>query len=190
MNTEREAQAQGVSRRERILAAALEEFGHKGLHGGSTVTIAAKAKSSHPGLFRMFPTKKGLFLAVLEQVFATIGRESVAVDQAAQGDRLQVTVMTWRALMEERELMLLLVQGYAASADPDVHDLMCRWTRETFGGVEDLSRVGADPTHRFFATAMVYMVASCLDLSTRVEDEAWVGRLLASRVGPSWNLDL
>jgi hypothetical protein len=52
-------------------------------------------------------------------------------------------------------------------------------------GVEIVKhKMGADPAHRFFATAMLYMVASCMDLSDRAEDEAWARRLLASRAGP------
>lgn len=172
-----------MPRREQILAAALKEFSHKGFHGASTVAIAEAAKSSHPGLFRTFPTKKGLFLAVLERVFAAIDHELVAADRA-EGDQLQATAAAWKSLMGECDLMLLLIQGYAACEDPDVHDLMYRWTREAFGRMEALSRVGGDPAHRFFATAMLYMVASCMDLSAHADGEAWAGRLLASRAGP------
>ncbi|MGW1659084.1 TetR/AcrR family transcriptional regulator [Streptomyces atratus] len=48
-------------RREDVLAAALREFSQKGLHGGSTVAIAADAGLSQPNLFRLFATKKELF---------------------------------------------------------------------------------------------------------------------------------
>ena len=184
MRTERGAQAHAVPRREQILAAALREFSRKGFHGASTLAIAEVAGSSHPGLFRTFPTKKGLFVAVLEQVFAMVGQELAAAAKAAKGDRAHAAVTAWRALMEERELMLLLIQGYAACEDPDIHALMYGWTRETFERMEALSKSGADPSSRFFATAMLYMVASCMDLSARVEGEAWAGRLLASRPDP------
>ena len=184
MRTERGAQAHTVSRRGQILAAALREFSHKGFHGASTLTIAEAAGSSHPGLFRTFPTKKGLFIAVLEQVFATVRQELAVADKAAGDDQVHAAVIAWRALMEERELMLLLIQGYAACEDPDIHDLMYRWTREAFGRMEALSRTGADSSPRPFATAMLYMVASCMDLTARVEGEAWVGRLLAATADP------
>ena len=86
--------------------------------------------------------------------------------------------------MEKRELMLLLIQGYAACEDSDIHDRMYRWTRETFGRMEALAKAGAEPENPLFATAMLYTVASCMDLSARAEGEAWAGRLLASRAGP------
>ena len=49
-------------RREDILAVALVEFGEHGLHGTSTDTIAQKAGVSQPYLFRLFGTKKKLYL--------------------------------------------------------------------------------------------------------------------------------
>ena len=50
-------------RREMLVEAAVAEFGHSGLHGTSTEVIAARAGISHPYLFRLFGTKKNLFLA-------------------------------------------------------------------------------------------------------------------------------
>src|SRR5215211_9447856 len=49
-------------RREEILVVAMEEFGEHGLHGTSTDTVARKAGVSQPYLFRLFGTKKELYL--------------------------------------------------------------------------------------------------------------------------------
>ena len=49
-------------RREAVLAAALHEFAAKGLHGASTDEIAKAAGISQPYLFRLFGTKKELYL--------------------------------------------------------------------------------------------------------------------------------
>lgn len=173
-----------MPRREQILAAALREFGDKGLYGGSTVTIAKAAGGSHPGLFRTFPTKKELFVAVLERAFATIEQELVAAEEAAKDDRLQAAAMVWSALVGKRELMLILIQGYAASEDPDIRDLMRGWTRGFFERMESVSRVEAGPVHQFFATGMLYMVASCMDLPARAEGDAWASRFLTSGSRP------
>ncbi len=50
-------------RREAILQAAMEAFAEKGLHGTSTETIARAVGISQPYLFRLYGTKKELFLA-------------------------------------------------------------------------------------------------------------------------------
>ena len=49
-------------RREEILAVALEEFGEHGLDGTSTEDIARQAGISQPYVFRLFGTKKELYL--------------------------------------------------------------------------------------------------------------------------------
>src|ERR671939_704600 len=73
-------------RREEILDAALEEFAERGLAGGSTEAIAAKAGISQPYVFRLFGTKKELFRAVTARCF----RETLEVFQrAAEGKRGQ-----------------------------------------------------------------------------------------------------
>src|SRR4029079_10010856 len=54
-------------RREEILAAALEEFGEHGLHGTSTDAVARRAGVSQPYLFRLFGTKKELYVEVVRR---------------------------------------------------------------------------------------------------------------------------
>ena len=66
-----------AERRVAVLDAATTEFAAKGLHGASTEDIARAAGISQPYLFRLFGTKKELYLATsqraiehLYQVFA------------------------------------------------------------------------------------------------------------------------
>src|SRR2546423_8745187 len=56
-------------RREAVLEAAMTEFALGGLHGTSGEAIASRAGISQPYLFRLFGTKKELFLAVVDRVF-------------------------------------------------------------------------------------------------------------------------
>src|ERR1041384_1506130 len=51
-------------RREEILVAAERVFAARGLHGTPTLEIAKAAGISHAYLFRLFPTKAELFVAV------------------------------------------------------------------------------------------------------------------------------
>src|SRR2546423_12917753 len=78
-------------RREAVLEAALEEFAARGLDGASTEAIAAKAGISQPYVFRLFGTKKELFMAVIGRCFrptlelfqrATEGKRGEAAPQA------------------------------------------------------------------------------------------------------------
>lgn len=167
-------------RREQILAAALNEFSHKGLHGGSTMRIAAEVGISQPNIFRIFSTKHELFVAVLERVFAKIESTMLAAGESDRTQPLQAMSDAWGELMEERENMFMLLQGYAASDDPQIRDLMHCWTRDTFERMEALPGVGEDTAHDFFAAGMLYMAATALDLPARAGDDTWAARFLDS----------
>src|ERR671934_779336 len=54
-------------RRAEILDAALVEFAAHGLDGGSTEAIARAVGISQPYVFRLFGTKKELFMATVER---------------------------------------------------------------------------------------------------------------------------
>ena len=54
-------------RREQILEAALAEFAAHGFEGGSTEAIARTVGISQPYVFRLFGTKKELFMATIER---------------------------------------------------------------------------------------------------------------------------
>lgn len=180
MATERRPRVSIEVRREQILAAALQEFSRKGLHGGSTVRIAQEVEVSHPNLFRVFSTKHELFVAVLQQAFGKVERVMLVSGEAADGDPLPTMSDAWGVLMGDRELMLILLQGFAASDDPAIRDLMQQWTQEVFERMESLPEVGTDRAHDFFAAGMLYMVATAMDLPGRTEHDAWADRFLAS----------
>jgi AcrR family transcriptional regulator len=61
-----------AERREMVLEAAVAEFGVHGLAGTSTENVARQAGISQPYLFRLFPTKKALFLALVERCFRRV----------------------------------------------------------------------------------------------------------------------
>src|ERR671939_1937187 len=81
VQTERKTAAE---RREAVLDAALQDFAERGLHGASTEDIARRAGISQPYVFRLFGTKKELFIAVVNRCF----RETLEMFQrAAEGLR-------------------------------------------------------------------------------------------------------
>src|SRR5437868_15060057 len=72
------------ARREEILDAALPVFAGQGLHGASTEEIARRAGISQPYVFRLFGTKKELYLAVVARCFR---RTLELMQHAAEGKR-------------------------------------------------------------------------------------------------------
>src|ERR1700684_2508342 len=59
-------------RREDVLKAAMIEFAKGGLDGTSTDAIARRAGISQPYLFRLYATKRALFVAAVERTFAEV----------------------------------------------------------------------------------------------------------------------
>ena len=56
-------------RRATVLEAAIAEFAARGYHGTPTEAIAKRAEISHAYLFRLYGTKKELFLACVDRCF-------------------------------------------------------------------------------------------------------------------------
>jgi AcrR family transcriptional regulator len=167
-----------AERREQILAAALHEFARAGLHGTSTEDIARRAGISQPYLFRLFGTKKELFLASVERCMGET--KEVFVDAAAgkQGaEALEAIGGAYLELIEDRTRLLGQLQAYAACDDADV----CAAVREGYGElVEYVERVsGAEPevVSAFFAKGMLLNVITAMSLLDA--DEPWAQRLVA-----------
>ena len=73
-----------TERKDDLLDAAMIEFAERGYEGTSTEDIARRAGISQPYLFRLFGTKKELFIAVATRCF----RETLEMFQrAAEGLR-------------------------------------------------------------------------------------------------------
>ena len=65
-----------AERKDDLLVAAMIEFAERGLEGTSTEDIARRAGISQPYLFRLFGTKKELFIATVTRCFReTLERE-------------------------------------------------------------------------------------------------------------------
>src|SRR3954454_16337475 len=111
-------------RREDILRVAVEHFAVGGYHGTSTEGIAREAGISQPYLFRLFHTKRELFLACVdranEKVEATFRTAAAA---APAGERLKAMGHAYiDELLPDRHSVLLQLQGYVASSDPQIQD--------------------------------------------------------------------
>jgi AcrR family transcriptional regulator len=170
-------------RREEILSVALEEFVDGGLHGASTEAIARKAGVSQPYLFRLFGTKKELYLETVRRCL----RETLELFQeAAAGktgeDALDAIGKAYQELLKDKTRLRGQMQAYADCGDEDVREVV----REGYGRlVEYVERVsGADPKRirDFFAFGMLLNVFASMDLLD--QKASWAKKLLASCLEP------
>ncbi len=171
-------------RREAVLAAALVAFAQGGLHGTSTEDIARAAGISQPYLFRLFGTKKKLFVATVERCMA----DTLELFRAAAGDlrgeeALEAMGAAYAAMVtEDRTRLLAQLQAYAACDDPEVREAM----RAGFGSlhlfVETVSGLDPEAVSRWFGAGMLLNVLAAMDLwGSR---EPWAARLLEGLLGP------
>jgi AcrR family transcriptional regulator len=154
-------------RREEILAIAIEHFAVGGFRGSSTEVIAREAGISQPYLFRLFRTKKELFLACVERarekMLETFRRAAAA---AAPGERLQALGRAYtNELLPASHAVLLMMQGFAAAgADPEIRATV----RQQFGDmvmeVAELGGVEPGDVRAFVANGMLLNIVAALEL--------------------------
>ena len=167
-----------AERRDDVLDAALIEFADRGFEGTSTEDIAKRAGISQPYLFRLFGTKKDLYIASVGRCY----RDTLELFQrAAEGLRGEEAMHAMgHAYMEQLETDRVWLRGqlqaYAASEDPDIR----RVVRAGFGDlVAYVRRVsGADwpVVWHFFATGMLLNVLSSMQVNDN--PELWMTELL------------
>jgi AcrR family transcriptional regulator len=162
----------GPDRRQQVLGIAAEEFAGGGLHGASTERIARQAEITQTYIFRMFGTKKALFLEV---VVAAFDRLTQAMRHAA-GAETGLDALTrmggrYNESLADRTSLLLQLQGFAACGDAEVRDAV----RDSFGRmwqtVADIT--GLDPVtiKAFLAFGMLLNNGAALQVAEL--DEPW-----------------
>jgi AcrR family transcriptional regulator len=169
-------------RRESVLRAAIIEFSKGGLAGTSTEDIARRADISQPYLFRLFGTKKELFLAAVERTFD----RALSILVEAAGDRTGLEAKmamsdAYRMFLNDRTLLLTQMHAYAACDDDDVR----RVTQTCFGKmwqtVADITGFDDDDLIAFFGHGMLLNMAAAMDLMA-VIDLPWVKACLGQEL--------
>jgi len=170
-------------RREEILAAAFDEFAEHGLHGTSTDTIARKAGVSQPYLFRLFGTKKELYLNVVRSCL----RQTLELFQEAAAGKtgeeaLKAMGAAYVDQLKDRRRLRGQMQAYADSGDPDVAEVVRAGYGALVEFVERVSGLGPERVRDFFAFGMLLNVVASMNL---LEQSApWASRLVQSIIDP------
>jgi AcrR family transcriptional regulator len=161
-----------AERREMVLEAAVAEFAAHGLAGTSTEDVARRAGISQPYLFRLFPTKKALFLALVERCFRRVEDTFTAAAGDLTGDEaLAAMADEYTRLLDDRTLLLLQMQIYAACSDPEIRDTTRAAYKHLWETVERITGLPFQTVVDFFAVGMLMNVAAAMDLPA--VDERW-----------------
>ena len=159
------ARRSAEERREEIVEIAFRRFAEGGFRGTSTDDIAREAGISQPYLFRLFGTKRDLFLACVSRCYGQVGavfKEAAAA--AGEGERLQAMGRAYEErLVPDRHALLFQMQAYATS-EPEIRSHVRDEYLELRRLVAGLAGVGEDETFEFFAYGMLLNVIAMLDL--------------------------
>jgi AcrR family transcriptional regulator len=162
----------GAERRAQVLGVAAEAFATSGLHGASTELIARRAGITQAYVFRLFGTKKALFLELVVAAFDRMSEGMLAAAGRATGlDALASMGARYNEMLGDRTSLLLQLQGFAACGDDDVRDAV----RAAFGRMwrAVAETTGLDPVtvKAFLAFGMLLNNGAALEV-TEV-DASW-----------------
>jgi AcrR family transcriptional regulator len=168
------ARKSAEERREEIVSIAIEQFALNGYKGTSTEAIAREAGISQPYLFRLFKTKRDLFLACFD---VTHQRIYETFQSAAQGvpreEALSHMGKAYVQLLRDTSIRLFQMQAYAACSDPVIQARV----RDCYGTlvklVTRLSGAAPEVIWQFFSHGMLLNVIASLDLAAIADEEPW-----------------
>jgi AcrR family transcriptional regulator len=165
-------------RRALVVKAALTEFARSGFAGTSTEDIAKRAGISQPYVFRLFATKRDLFIAVVTSCFDRVYNAFLAAADGKVGvEAMQAMGTEYGVLLQDRELLLAQMHAYAACDDPDIREASRNGYRRLWLLVQRATGLPDEAVVQFFATGMLINVAAAMDLQRL--DEPWAGTLIA-----------
>jgi AcrR family transcriptional regulator len=170
--TETKQRMSAAERRELVLDAAVTDFAAHGLAGTSTEDVARRAGISQPYLFRLFPTKKALFLELVDRCFRRVRDAFVEAAGDLTGEEaLMAMADAYEQLLDDRVLLLLQMQAYAACDDPEIRATTRAGFKKLWELVERLTGLPFQTVVDFFAVGMLMNVAAAMDLPS--VDERW-----------------
>jgi AcrR family transcriptional regulator len=166
MSTALATRSTAEERREEIIHAAVTLFGRTGLHGTSTEAIAREVGVSQPYLFRLFGTKKELFIAAVRWAFELTADAFREAGEAAadRHDAFRRIGNAYGSVITDRRYLGIQLQAYAATDDDDIRQVV----EEGFGSLVQVIVQYTDPTPEqlaaFLGRGMLMNVAGSMGL--------------------------
>ena len=169
-------------RRETVLQAAGKVFAARGFHGTPTMEIAKAAGISQAYLFRLYPTKSELFLALVRRCNERIQRtftDAAAAARESGEDIVKAMGLAYVGLLGDRELLLGQLHSFAACDDEAVREEVRRGFATLVEIVERESGADAERVRVFFAHGMLLNVLAAMRVTE--SDEHWAKVLLGPK---------
>jgi AcrR family transcriptional regulator len=162
-------------RRVQLVEAAMDVFAERGFAGTSTAEVARAAGLSQAYLFKLFPTKGELAVAVVDRCFERTHAAFVMAIEGARGtgqELMPVIGKAYRDLVSDPSTLLVQLHAQAAAVtDPAVREHVRRGFARLYELVARATQASDDELRMFFATGMLINVSLAMDASE--VDEPW-----------------
>ncbi|MBR7825403.1 TetR family transcriptional regulator [Actinospica sp. MGRD01-02] len=167
-------------RRELVLREAIPVFARYGFEGATTAEIAKRSGVTQPYIFKLYASKKDLFIAAcernmrttLEQMRDSAGGKTGQEALEAMGDAYVERMET------DRDSLLLQMQQYAACWDEDVQRTVRHCMQGIWNMVVELTGVPLEEIAVFFAKGMMCNVMAAAGRADG-NDPQWLPVLMA-----------
>ncbi|MFL6142302.1 MAG: TetR/AcrR family transcriptional regulator [Labedaea sp.] len=169
-----------AERSDQLVEAAITAFAATGYAGTTTDDVARLAGVSQPYVIRLFGSKQNLFLAAVKQA---CGRIEETFRRAAENDpELAGLADAYGTLLTERDLLGVLLHGYAASADPAIGDVVRRGFGRIYQVIREITGAPVDEVRSFIAHGMLLTVLSAMRVigPDPVPPDPWMAELIES----------
>ena len=182
----------GDERRTLVLDAATRCFARTGFAGTSTDAIAREAGVSQPYVVRIFGTKQALFLEAFNRAGVCIRDAFAAVldegdfDPADEDDQARLGA-AYTGLLEDRELMLVMLHGFAAGDNEEI-GARARALMDEIAGLLRSSGMDAEQVRDFVAQGMLLTVLMAMRAPEHMAAHAHLSQMVSCAFGEATSL--
>lgn len=147
-------------RRETVLATAIGAFAARGYWGTTTTEVAKAAGISQAYVYRLFPSKESLFVAVVERCFVQVRGALEQAVAAATGSSAETVLRAmgdaYARLISDNDLMLIQLHAQAAAvSEPAVREAVRQGYARLVEYVRGASGGSEAQVQDFFARGML-----------------------------------
>ena len=159
------------------------EFAKGGPDGTSTEAIARRAGISQPYLFRLYPTKRALFLAAVERTFAEV---TTVFRTAAEGltgvEAKHAMGEAYNVLLQNNRTFLgMQLQAYAACyGDAEIRTHTRREFARLWETIVTISGMSEDLAQAFFAHGMLCNLTAAFGILDEADTDTLGRRMTAA----------
>lgn len=156
----------GEQRREQLLELAADEFARAGLHGTSTETLARRAGITQTYVFRLFGSKRELFLQVVRRAFSRlVDGMAEAAEGRTQRDAVAAMGQFYHDALADRTGLLVQLQAFAASGDDEVREVVREQMAHMWTVVAERTGLPRVAVKTFLAYGMLLNTAAALQVN-------------------------